>query len=175
MSHTIEPAASGRAKCRGCKQPIAKGELRFGERLPNPFADGEMTIWFHLDCAALRRPESLKEVLDTDAQSLTDEDSARLREIVEFGLAHRRVERIAGAERASSSRARCRACREPIKKGEWRIVLEFFEEGMFNPSGYIHATCASTYFDTTDILDRILRFATEPADGEIAGIAEHIA
>ena len=41
MSHLIEPAASGRAKCRGCQRPIQKDELRFGERVPNPFADGE--------------------------------------------------------------------------------------------------------------------------------------
>ena len=34
-------------KCRGCGRPIARGELRFGERLPNAFAEGEMTVWFH--------------------------------------------------------------------------------------------------------------------------------
>ena len=44
MDHVIEPASSGRAKCRGCGRAIAKGELRLGERLPNPFTDeGEMT------------------------------------------------------------------------------------------------------------------------------------
>ena len=49
MAHTIEPAASGRTKCRGCGEPIAKGELGFGERLPHPFADdGDMTLRFHI-------------------------------------------------------------------------------------------------------------------------------
>ena len=52
MPHVFEPAPTGRAKCRGCGRAIAKGELRFGERLPNPFAEGEMTLWFHPLCAA---------------------------------------------------------------------------------------------------------------------------
>ena len=42
MAHVIEHASSGRAKCRSCDQPIAKGELRFGERQPNAFGEGEM-------------------------------------------------------------------------------------------------------------------------------------
>lgn len=57
MPHTIEPATIGRSKCWGCREPIAKDELRFGERLPNAFGDGEMTIWFHLACAACKGPE----------------------------------------------------------------------------------------------------------------------
>jgi len=173
MPHTIEPAVSGRAKCRGCRQSIAKGELRFGESLPNPFADGDMTIWFHIDCGALRRPESFLEVLDTD-DVLPADESARLREIATFGAEHPRVERIAGAERASSGRAKCRECRESIKKDQWRIALEFFEEGMFNPSGYLHTTCASRYFGTPDVMDRIEKFgALEPAD--ISEVAANIA
>ena len=59
MLHALEPAASGRAKCPGCAQPIQRGELRFGERLPNPFAEGEITLWFHPLCAAYKRPEPL--------------------------------------------------------------------------------------------------------------------
>ena len=53
MAHTIEPAASGRTKCRGCGEPIAKGELGFGERLPHPFADdGDMTCLLYTSDAA---------------------------------------------------------------------------------------------------------------------------
>lgn len=158
MHHTIEPAASGRAKCRGCKQPIAKGELRFGERLPNPFADGEMTIWFHLECAALRRPAAFMETIESDPGPLPDNDLAKLREVATVGTAHHRLERICGAERAPSGRARCRACGEAIKKQTWRIALEFFEEGMFNPAGYVHPSCALEYFGTRDIESRIARF-----------------
>ena len=59
MGHVLEPAASGRAKCRACQRPIAQGELRFGERLPNPYAEGEMTLWFHPACAGFQRPEAV--------------------------------------------------------------------------------------------------------------------
>ena len=45
MPHKIEPAPSGRASCRGCKEPIAKGALRFGEETPNPYSeDGGMSF-----------------------------------------------------------------------------------------------------------------------------------
>lgn len=164
MAHTIEPAASGRSKCRGCGKPIAKEELRFGERLPNPFADGEMTIWFHLQCAALKRPESLNELLQEETlQALMPgiEDTESLVRSIEFGLEHRRVERINGVEKATSGRARCRSCREVISKGQWRIPLAFFEEGMFNASGFVHVACTAQYFKTTDILPYLEHFTDE--------------
>jgi len=57
MAHVIEAAKSGRAACRTCKEPIAKGELRLGEEVPNQFAGGETThVWHHLACAAKKRP-----------------------------------------------------------------------------------------------------------------------
>ena len=65
VPHVIEHASSGRAKCRGCGRPIAKGELRFGERQPNAFGEGEMTLWFHVTCAAYARPESFLEIAAT--------------------------------------------------------------------------------------------------------------
>ena len=64
MTHVIEPASSGRAKCRGCEQKIAKGELRLGEKLPNPYGEGEMTLWFHPLCGAFKRPEVLLEAME---------------------------------------------------------------------------------------------------------------
>ncbi len=159
MPHVIEPAASGRAKCRGCGKPIAKDELRFGERLPNPFADSEMTLWFHLVCSAYKRPESLDEVLQDPPLGIDDIES--LRRIVAFGLEYHRVQRIGGIEQAPSGRARCRHCRETIDKDDWRIPLSFFEEGMFNASGFVHLGCASQYFDTADIANAIELFSDD--------------
>ena len=63
MPHVIEPAASARAKCRGCAEKIAAGDLRFGESLPNPFAEGETHHWYHLECGAMKRPEPFLEGL----------------------------------------------------------------------------------------------------------------
>ena len=98
MSHTIEPASSGRAKYRGCQQPIKKGEYRFGEVLPNPFADGDMTVWFHLDCALFRRPESLAET-SIPAEALKDVSLAnQFDHLLDLGLNHRRLQRLCGLE-----------------------------------------------------------------------------
>jgi hypothetical protein len=166
VPHIIEPASSGRAKCRGCGQPIAKGELRFGERQPNAFGDGEMTLWFHLPCAAYQRPEPFLEAANADASGVAD---SMLPAAARFGIEHRRVPRIHGAERAPTGRAHCRACKELIAKGDWRIALVFFEEYRFNPGGFVHAACARSYFETVDIIDRIQHFnpglsAAERAD-----------
>lgn len=158
MGHVIEPAASGRAKCRGCGKAIAKDELRFGERQPNAFGDGEMTLWLHLTCAAYKRPEPLLETLGEEAY--VDLDSRNeLERIAETSAAHRRLPRIDGASRAPTSRARCRACKELIEKDAWRIDLVFFEGYRFQPSGYVHVECAGDYFETTDVLGAIAWFS----------------
>jgi hypothetical protein len=159
MGHVIEEAATGRAKCRGCGGKIAALGLRFGERLPNPFADGETTHWFHLDCAAFKRPEPFLEALAGRTEPLDDRD--RLEQEAKRGLAHRRLPRIDGAERAPTGRATCRSCREPIPKDAWRIRLVFYEEGRFEPSGYVHVPCSGAYFETTDVLARLQRFAPD--------------
>jgi hypothetical protein len=157
MANVFEPAASGRAKCRGCSVAIARGELRFGERLPNPFGDGEMTIWFHPLCAAYKRPEPLLQALGEARVDVPDRE--RLERAARSQLAHRRLPRISGAERAPSSQAKCRACREPIGRGGWRIRLVFYEEGPFAPGGFIH-------FGTGDIAEPLLHFSAGLSDAE---------
>ena len=156
MAHVFEPAASGRAKCRGCGRPLPKGELRFGERLPNPFAEGEMTHWFHPACAAYKRPEPLLQGLEEARDVDGREDLERA---ARKSLAHRRRARIDGAERAPSGQAKCRHCHEPIPRGEWRIRLVFYEEGTFSASGFVHLACREAYFETGDILEQLLHFS----------------
>jgi hypothetical protein len=174
MAHVIEPATSGRAKCRGCDRKIEQGALRFGERQPNAFGEGEMTLWFHLDCAAYKRPEPVLELLGAmhAADSvLTVDDDARLRAMAAFGVAHRRVPRINGGERAATGRARCRHCRELVERGDWRVPLVFFEEYRFAPAGFVHAACAHDYFGTTDVLDRMRHFNPELDEAAAAELA----
>jgi Poly(ADP-ribose) polymerase and DNA-Ligase Zn-finger region len=167
VPHVIEPASSGRAKCRSCDQAIAKGELRFGERQPNSFGDGDMTLWFHLRCGAYSRPEAF---LDTEPPSPAEPTFEELVAAARFGIAHRRVPRLHGAERAPSGRAHCRSCRELIGKGEWRLALVFFEEFRFNAGGYIHLNCARAYFETVDLLDRIRHFSPDLTKSELAEV-----
>lgn len=164
MTHVIEKAATGRAKCRGCGQPIVKGELRVGERHPNIFGDGEMTLWFHPACAAYKRPETFLEVLGAGQAS----ELAALRPAAELGVAHRRLPRVDGAERAPTGRARCRHCKEPIERSTWRILLVLFEEFRFQPSGFVHAICAKEYLGTADLIDPVRHFAPELTEEDVA-------
>lgn len=171
MTHTIEPALSGRAKCRACGRPIGKGELRVGERLPNPFADDkDMTIWLHLPCAAYKRPEVLLEALEASTEEIERREwlSATARE----GVEHRRLPRVDGAERASTSRASCRSCHDKIPKGDWRIRLVFFDEGRFEPSGFLHAACATEYFGTSQVIDRSVHFGDSLAPDDEATLRD---
>lgn len=169
MPHVIEHASSGRAKCRGCDQRIDKGTLRFGERQPNAFGDGEMTLWFHLQCAAYKRPEPFLEALAEAVEIPRGDD---LRAAAEIGLEHRRLPRLNGADRAPTGRARCRSCRELIEKDSWRIALVFFEEYRFQPSGFIHAGCAGEYFGTTKIVDRVRHFSPGLAGADVEELRE---
>lgn len=166
MAHVIETAPSGRAKCRGCGKPIAKGALRLGERLPNLFTDeGEMTLWFHLACGAFKRPEAFLAALD--ACGLEVPDTEPLRAAAALGVEHPRLQRIDGLRRAKSGRAGCRQCREPIAKGTLRIVLQFFEDARFVPAGFLHPACAEAYFGTAEIDDRVSHFTASGASQDV--------
>ncbi|MAV27567.1 MAG: hypothetical protein CMQ05_15880 [Gammaproteobacteria bacterium] len=170
--NVIEPASSGRSKGRGCKQNIAKGDLPFGEQLPNPFADGDMTLWFHLLCAAYRRPEPLHDLL-SESPPEDGECSENLTELCRIGIEAPRLQRIAEAELAPSGRTRCRHRKEAIEKATWRLRLEYFEEGAFNPSGNIHLGCSTVFLTTTDtVMARVIHFTTELTDTQAKEIKE---
>jgi hypothetical protein len=159
VADVIEAASSGRAKCRGCARAIAKGAFRFGESLPNPYAEGEALYWFHVDCAALMRPEKFLASLDANPGFTENRDwlVRAAHESVEF----RRLPRLFRAERASSGRAKCRDCHEPIANGSFRLVLQWFEDGRMSPMGYLHTACAANYFGTSDVLDRVVKLTPE--------------
>lgn len=168
MAHVIQPAPTARAKCRGCGERIASGVLRFGESLPNPFAEGDTTHWFHLDCAAFKRPEPFLQTLEAGAESV--DGAPRLMEEARRGVAHRRLPRINGAERAPSGRAQCRSCRVSIDKGAWRIPLVFYEDGRFAPSGFVHVRCVQAYFETTDVIPRLKRFSPSLSGADLGDL-----
>src|SRR5260221_4386474 len=123
MAHVFEPAASGRSRCRGCKQALAKGELRFGERLPNPFGEGEVTHWFHLLCAAYKRPDAMLEGLAAASGEVAGRES--LERVSRNALAHNRLQRIDGAEISPTGQARCRGYKCVIDRGSRRLGLGF--------------------------------------------------
>jgi hypothetical protein len=166
VAHLFEPAASGRSKCRGCGLPIKRGELRFGECLPNLFGEGEMTLWFHPLCAAYKRPQPFLEGLEVTTGGVPDRET--LERAARWSATYRRVPRIDGAERSPSGQARCRCCHEAIARGHWRIRIVFYMEGRFSAGGYVHLSCRKAYFETEAVLDQALHFspALSEADRE---------
>jgi hypothetical protein len=175
MANVFEPATSGRSKCRGCGRALARGEIRFGERLPNPYAEGEMTLWFHPLCAAYKRPEAMLEAIAQSGDAAPDREA--LAQAAQASAARPRLPRIDGAERARGQ-ATCRQCRKPIPRGEWRIRLSSYEEGQFSPLGFIHMGCARAYFEIDAIAEPLLHFSAALSDadrGELRSAIERAA
>lgn len=123
-----------------------------------------MTLWFHPLCAAYKRPEPLLEALAETPENVPNREG--LEHTARTSLAHRRLPRIDGAERAPGGQAMCRSCRQPIPRGSWRIRLVFYEEGRFSPGGFVHLDCRKAYFETDDVLEHLLHFSPALSDDE---------
>ena len=172
MPHVVEPASSGRAKCRGCKLKIEKGALRLGVAVPNPFGEGESHHYYHLRCGALRRPDEFLELLARDAEVV--QELRALAPTAELSRDHRRLRRIVRAEIAATGRARCRHCREMIDKGELRLALEIIQDGMPNAAGFVHVECVAAYVGTTEHVLELVAAQT-PADLDLQPLRAELA
>ena len=175
MPHLIERAPTGRAKCRSCGAAITKDTLRLGEAVPNVYADtdgAESRHWHHLACAAFRRPEALLQAVEGCELTLPDREA--LVAVAAEGVAHHRLPRLDRAERAPSGRASCRACRALIPKDAWRIALLFWQDGRFAPAGFVHATCAATYFETPNLLPRLRHFTPGLSDADLDALTREL-
>ena len=123
-----------------------------------------MTLWFHPTCAAYKRPEQLLQLIGETPVDVPDRENLERR--ARRTLEHRRLPRIDGAERAPTSQAKCRYCHQPIERGTWRIRLVFFQDGRFDPGGFIHLGCREAYFETGEIADQVLHFSPDLSDPE---------
>jgi hypothetical protein len=158
MAHTIEPAKSGRASCRSCREPIAKGELRFGEDVPNAFSDsGEPSYqWHHLRCAATKKPAQLKLALAAFTGEVPDR--AELEKTIESAATKVKPATFPYAERAPTGRSKCQACEKPIENGALRVEVEReVDTGTFvtKGAGYLHAACARAHTGDDALLEKI--------------------
>jgi hypothetical protein len=162
MPDRIELASSSRARCRACRRPITKGDERFAEAVPNPVSDGESQHYYHLACAAERRPKgfaALLAALDPPRLDLTELGAAAA-----LASEHHRLERLGALERAKSARAACRQCREPIEKDAWRVALQPIEEGRLAAWGFVHVRCAGAYAGIKPSLERLVRYSELDAE-----------
>ncbi len=177
MGHQIEVAKTGRASCRTCKKPIAKGELRLGEEVPNAFAAGEVTHqWHHLGCAAKKKPLVLEAALQTT--SLEIPDRATLDADIAANKKNQKPATYPFAERAKTSRSTCLQCSESIEKGTLRVAVEReVDTGAFvtKGAGYLHAACAAEWLEENapidgDLAAIIAKNSTSLEDGDIAAL-----
>lgn len=151
MAHTIEVAKSGRAQCRGCRNKIEKGVLRFGEEVPNMFSEegGTTFRWYHLECAA--KGKLANEVRDA-LKGWTGEVPKR-EELDKLIAEHLHAD-YPYAERAANGRAKCRVCDATIAKGDIRVAFERVVEtqmGLQRGPGYMHSTCTLGYKDAAQL------------------------
>lgn len=148
--NTIEVAKSGRAACRTCRKPIAKGELRFGEEAQGSFGEGGDVSyrWHHLECAAAKHTDALREALAAFDGEVPN------RQAIEAKMAEADAHKpppFPYADRAPTGRARCQGCGEPIAKGALRVAVERdIERGMTvtKGAGYLHPACAAGYVES---------------------------
>ncbi len=161
MPDRIEIANTGRARCRACRRAIGKGEERFAEAAPNPVAEGETQHYYHLPCAAERRPKAFAQLLATLQPR---PELAPLREAAALALEHHRLERLGVIERAKSARANCRFCRELIEKDAWRVAIQPIEDGRLGAWGFVHLSCAGSYAGVKPSAERLLRYSELPAE-----------
>ena len=144
MANVIEEAKSGRASCRTCRKPIAKGELRLGVETQTQFSDTPSMQWHHLPCAADKLPAELRAALA--------EYPGEVPNRAELDAALEQADKKAAAkpaghpyaDHAPTGRAKCMECGEPLEKGAFRIAVERELEIGGNATrgtGYLHPRC----------------------------------
>ncbi|MEQ1503400.1 MAG: hypothetical protein ABMB14_14275 [Myxococcota bacterium] len=146
MGDIVEVAPTGRAKCRGCKETIPKGEIRFGETYDSAFSDGESLRYWHLLCAAKKLPARLEPAMTAFGGAIPNkaEVDAEMAKAKKSGKASAGA-RFPHAQIASTGRARCLGCSEPLEKGKLRVAVEREIEGpmgLMKSPGYLHPACA---------------------------------
>lgn len=170
MPDVIEPASSARSKCRACREKIEKGVLRFGESVPNAFGEGDATHWFHLPCAAERRPEKLGAALEGYEGEVPER--AALTQIVKDGAANPKLADVRRAEHAPTGRASCQQCHEKIAKDELRVAFERepVEGQAMATTAYVHLKCSAEFFGGVGLKAKLLRTNAELGDDDKTAI-----
>jgi poly [ADP-ribose] polymerase len=174
MAETIEIAKTGRARCRLCRGPIEKDALRFGEEQPSAFAEGMQWAWYHLTCAAKKKPVHVREALGRFEGEVPER--AALEALLAEGDKTASV--FPYAERAPTGRSSCLQCHERIEKGSLRVATEREVEaaGMARPgAGYLHPHCAGLFLGADDLTATLRRNSRGLTDDDIAELESQLA
>jgi poly [ADP-ribose] polymerase len=174
MSHVIERAKSGRAKCRKCREKIEKDELRFGHAVASEF--GDALQWYHLKCAAEKVPIDLEGVLREYDEDLPNR--SELEAAIEKNRGKQKPTTLPYAELAPSARSSCLVCGEKIPKGEPRVAIEreidaggFVRQG----AGYLHPRCAMQHEESPDdLVDQVKQHSISLSPDELAKVISAI-
>lgn len=150
MEDVIEVSPSGRAKCRGCKEAIPKGELRFGEAYDSAFTGGMALRYWHVPCAAKKLPTQLENALKKYPGEVADR--AGIEAAIAAGRKGGKGSAKAPfphADLAPTGRAKCISCGEGLEKDALRVAVEREIEspsGMpMKTPGYLHPGCAPAW------------------------------
>ncbi len=174
MPDSIEEASTGRAKCRACREKIEKGSLRFGESVPNAFGEGDATHWFHLLCAAERRPEKLEAALKSHVGEVPDRE--QIERIAAEGAKNPKLAEVRRAERSPTGRAGCQHCHEKIPKDELRVAFEREAEGtQMATTSYVHAKCAAAHFGPEGLFEKLARTSSALGPDEVEALKSLLA
>jgi hypothetical protein len=174
VAEVIEVAKTGRARCRACRQAIEKGTLRFGEEQPSAFSDQMQMAWYHLACAARKRPAPVRDALAKFEGEVPDR--AEIESLL--GQAEEAVATHPYAERAPTGRSKCLQCGQPIAKDALRVAIEREVEVGGMPrmgSGYLHAACARAYLGLDDLATTLAKNPKKLADADRDELARALA
>jgi hypothetical protein len=174
MAETIEVAKTGRARCRVCRQPIEKAALRFGEEQPSAFGEGMQWLWYHLTCAAKKKPIPVQSAL----QAFEGEVPGRAELDALLAEADKTASVFPYAERAPTGRSKCLQCREPIEKDSLRVATEREVEagGTARPGvGYLHPKCAGDFLEQEDLMATLRQNSRGLGDPGFAELEQQLA
>jgi hypothetical protein len=152
MANVIEEAKSGRASCRTCKKPIAKGELRLGVEVSNQFSDTPSMAWHHLLCAAQKLPGELKEAMAAYAGPIPNKAEIETAMADTLKKGKGKPGGFPYIDKAPTGRAKCMQCEEPIAKDSFRVAVEReIDTGSMvtRGAGYMHPKCAVPNLENT--------------------------
>jgi len=162
-AYKIEPARSSRSGCKACRKKIAKDTLRLGVMIEGPFGQGY--LWFHINCAAKRRPEDLEAAYEAQCwpEGCEVPPIESLRGLADAAAKEKATRKEPPyGELAPSGRSKCKQCDELIEKGSVRVVLSrevhFYNQVRSGPIN-VHPGCVQAALLTEDN-------ATEPESFE---------